>query len=283
MKEIFRISSLSLIFLLLLGGCTTVPETGRSSLQLLPDSQLASLSVSSFQQMKQQIRVSRNRSVNAQVNRVGKAIIESARERGAELAPYEQWEFVVFEDPSANAFAMPGGKVGVHTGILDLMESDDELAVVIGHEVAHVAAGHGNERMSRQMIITGVGVGLGFALDNEDDKTRALLLSAYGAGAQVGINLPFSRREESEADEIGLIWSANAGYDPRAAIPFWRKMEDTGGVRPPEFLSTHPSGNTRIRELTAIMPRALEIYRFKQSEQAQLGPVNWNLLLAEAH
>jgi len=254
-------------------GCTTVPETGRRALTLYSDNQLAAAATTSFSEMKRTQQVSNSARLNARLERVGSRIVESALERGADLAPPYQWEFVVFEDEQVNAFALPGGKVGFYTGILRLFDSDDELAVVMAHEVAHVAAQHGNQRLSTQSALALGGVALNVTTREQDAQTRRAILTAFGLGAQFGITLPFSRRDESEADEIGLIYMANAGYDPRAAISFWQKMAATKGHQPPEFLSTHPADATRIYRLRKLMPRAMKIYNFRKNERASLGPV----------
>lgn len=267
---------LFLVSLFVFTGCTTIPETGRTALQFIPEGYLSEMSETSFREIKTQVKRSRSRSLNARVQRVGERIVRSAIERGADLPPPEEWEFVVFDDDQENAFAMPGGKVGFYTGILKLMNTDDDIAIVMGHEVAHVVAGHGNERLSTSLAITGVGLYLNYKLDEKDDKNKALFMQAFGLGAQLG-QLSFSRGHESEADHMGLIYAANAGYDPRAAIPFWKRMASGGGSNVPEFLSTHPSGETRIIELERLMPKAMEIYNYKKSKRAQLGPIDFDL------
>ena len=246
--------------LLMFAGCTTVPQTGRSALHLVPEGELASISARQFGKLKQESPISRNAAYNAQVRRVGERIAYVA---GSDM-PNAQWEFVVFDDDDQiNAFAMPGGKVAVYAGILKMVRTDDELAIVMGHEVAHVAAGHGNERMSHQMLAAGSGLALSFGakMADMDSGDRALLMAAFGAGASFGVILPYSRYHESEADEIGLIYAAKAGYDPRAAIAFWERMEAQSNGAPPEFLSTHPAGSTRIRKLNELMPKALQVYQ----------------------
>jgi predicted Zn-dependent protease len=257
-------SSRHLLSILLFGlsiwmtGCHTVPQTGRSALHLVPSDQLASMASAQFGQLKQTTPISRDPTYNAMVRRVGERIAYVA----APDMPNAQWEFVVFDDDSQiNAFAMPGGKVAVYTGIFKVAQSDADLAVVIGHEIAHVAAGHGNERVSQQLLAAGGAVALQFGTNDMDSSDRQLIMAAYGAGASLGVILPYSRYHESEADEIGLIYAAKAGYDPRAALGFWQRMEAQGGGAPPEFLSTHPSGSTRIRKLNELMPKAYEIYR----------------------
>jgi len=193
------------------------------------------------------------------VQRVGDRIAYVA---GPDL-PNAQWEFVVFDDDQINAFAMPGGKVAVYSGLFKVVKTEADLAIVMGHEIAHVVAGHSAERVSQQMLAAGGALVLQIGA-NQSDLSRSekqLLMAAYGAGATLGVILPYSRLHESEADEIGLIYAAKAGYDPRAAIPFWQRMEAQKSGTPPEFLSTHPSDNTRMRKLNALMPRAVQIYQ----------------------
>jgi predicted Zn-dependent protease len=245
-------------FVLWTVGCHTVPQTGRSALHLMPSDQLASMASAQFGQLKQETPISTDPTYNAMVRRVGERIAYVA---GPDM-PNAQWEFVVFEDDEQiNAFAMPGGKVAVYTGIFKVAKTEADLAVVMGHEVAHVAAGHGNERVSQQLLATGGAFALQFGTSGMDSDDRQLIMAAYGAGATIGVMLPYSRYHESEADEIGLKYAAKAGYDPRAAIVFWERMEAQKSGSPPEFLSTHPSGSTRIRKLKELMPKAVEIYQ----------------------
>lgn len=246
------------VALLFFTGCETVPYTGRSSLQLVPEAQLASSASLEFGKLKQQTLISTNPVYTAQVQRVGERIAYAA----GEDVKNANWEFVVFDDDSQiNAFAMPGGKVAVYTGLFKVAQSDAELAVVIGHEVAHIAARHGGERISQGILAAGGALALQIGTSEMDSLDRNLLLAAYGAGATYGVILPYSRFHESEADEIGLIYAARAGYDPRAAITFWEKMEaEKSGGSIPEFLSTHPSGTSRMARLKRIMPHALLEY-----------------------
>jgi predicted Zn-dependent protease len=244
--------------LLLSIGCTTVPQTGRSALHLVDSDELASMSATQFQSLKQETPISRDPTYNAMVRRVGERIAYVA---GPDM-PNAQWEFVVFDDDEQiNAFAMPGGKVAVYTGIFKVVKTDDDLAIVMGHEVAHVAAGHGNERMSHQILATGGAAALQLGTTDMDSDEQALLLGAYGVGSQLGVMLPYSRYHESEADEIGLIYAAKAGYNPQAAISFWQRMEALSSTETPEFLSTHPANSTRISQLNALMPKAMQIYQ----------------------
>ena len=224
--------------------------------------ELAQSAAISFSTLKREHVVSHDPAMNARLQRVGERI---ARVAEPDMPSAVQWEFVVFDDDSQlNAFAMPGGKVAVYTGLLKIVETDDELAAVIGHEVAHVVAGHGNERASQQMLAAGGAVALqiGSGFSDLSRSERALLLSAFGAGATVGVLLPFSRTHELEADEIGLLYSAKAGYNPLAAVTFWERMSaGKPGKAPPELLSTHPADSRRINRIKVQLPRVMPIYR----------------------
>ncbi len=246
------------IVLLALAGCYTVPETGRGSLILISPAEEATLGARSFAEVRAKEKVSADPIYNERVRRVGKRIAEAV----GDALPGAKWEFVVFESEDVNAFALPGGKVGVYTGLLELAESDDELAAVVGHEIAHVTARHGAERMSEAMVIGLVGVAGAAAVDRKygSDRSESFML-AYGLGATLGRVLPHSRVNESEADYIGLRYAARAGYDPRAAITFWRKMtKQKDGPGMPAFLSTHPSGEQRIASLKRQVPVVLPLY-----------------------
>jgi len=246
------------VSILLLAGCVTNPETGRSQLMLVSQSEEAQMGLSSFTQIKQQEKISTDPVANARVQRVGKRIAASV---GREI-PNAQWEFVVFDSAQVNAFALPGGKVGVYTGLLKLATTDDELAIVMGHEIAHVTSRHGAERTSQNYAIAGVGALAAFGMEAKqvDPAQQKLILAAYGIGSQVGFALPYSRLQESEADSVGLKFAAGAGYDPRAAVIFWRKMAAQGGQKPPALLSTHPSDAQRIQNLQQLAPRYMVLY-----------------------
>lgn len=245
-----------LLFLAVMVGCTTVPETGRKALRFMPESQLQSMAVQQFQQMKQEQPVSKDPALNARIRQMGERIAKAAGQNGA------NWEFVVFaDDKTVNAFALPGGKVGVYTGLIKLAGSDDEIAAVMGHEVAHVTLQHGNERVSQNIAAQMLGVGVQYGVRNQDDQTKQLAMLAYNVGTQVGVLLPYSREHEREADRIGLLYAARAGYDPRGAVSFWKKMQSmSGGQQPPQFLSTHPSHDDRIQRLQSLMPQAMQEY-----------------------
>ena len=240
-------------------GCHTVPHTGRSALHLVPTKQLTSMASQQFERLKREKPISRNANYNAMLRRVGERIAHVA----APDMPNAQWEFVVFDDPEqVNAFAMPGGKVAVYSGIFKVAKTENDLAVVVGHEIAHVSAGHGNERVSQQLLAAGGAMALQLGVDDADSLDQQMLMAAYGAGTSVGLILPFSRKHESEADELGLIYAAKAGYDPRVAVGFWKRMEaQKTGFTPPEFLSTHPSDSTRLGKINALMPEAFKIYK----------------------
>jgi predicted Zn-dependent protease len=247
-----------------LSGCYTNPVTGRQSLVLLSQGDEAKLGAESFQAIRQKEKVSRDPATNARVQRIGRRIAEAV---GNEL-PGAKWEFVVFDSKELNAFALPGGKVGVYTGLMQLAENDAELATVMGHEIGHVIARHGAERMSEAMVIAGIGA-VGAAVveaKTDDPATRQLFALAYGAGTTLGRVLPHSRGNETEADRMGAIYAARAGYDPRAAITFWEKMSAkksaaaSSGSRLDALLSTHPSDGQRITQLRALMPQVVPIY-----------------------
>ncbi|MBT3668500.1 MAG: M48 family metallopeptidase [Opitutae bacterium] len=208
--------------------------------------------------MKKSERISSNASHKAMIERIGERIAGVAQ---VDL-PGTEWEFVVFEKSEPNAFAMPGGKVGVNSGLITLANgSEDEVAAVIGHEIAHVAFRHSNKRMSQAMGIALGGVILNTAMRNKSSTDRVLATGAYGVGTTVGMALPFSRSQEREADHRGIFYAAMAGYDPRAAISFWKKMQGGKKRKMPEFLSTHPNPGNRIEFLESNMDRALGLYK----------------------
>jgi predicted Zn-dependent protease len=235
-------------------GCTTVPETGRSQFNLLTPSDELKLGMTAFDQMKSEVPISKDAAANKLVQDVGKRIAAVADLPGA------QWEFVVFESKEANAFCLPGAKVGVYAGILPITQSEAGLATVIGHEVAHAVARHGGERVSTSVAVQVVG-GVTSELSHRlsDPQVRQAVVSAYGLGATVGVELPFSRRQESEADYIGLLYMARAGYDPEEAVKFWERFSEhnqKAGGETIWFLRTHPLDAERIRKLKEWMPEA---------------------------
>jgi predicted Zn-dependent protease len=252
---------LSLALLLFVMACHKTAFTGRRSMTLIPNSQLNQMSFGEYKNFLSQNKTLSSGPQVDLVRRVGNDIRLAAetyykqKGKSKDLQGFA-WEFNVVESPDVNAFCMPGGKVVVYTGILPVTQNEDALAVVMGHEIAHALANHGNERMT-QGIIAQLGLSsLELALRNKPAETRDLLLSAAGAGAQVGVLLPFSRKHESEADEIGLYLMAMAGYNPTEAVPFWQRMNQKGGSKPPEFLSTHPDPKKRSETLKNLVPKA---------------------------
>jgi metalloendopeptidase OMA1, mitochondrial len=237
-------------------GCDTVPITGRHQLNVIPAGQEMQLGLTSFEQLKKSTPVSHDAAANALLQKVGKRI---AAVTGKDM-PNAQWEFVVFDSKEANAFCLPGGKVGVYTGILPVTKDEAGLATVIGHEVSHAVARHGAERMSEGMLMQLGGEVLGASISTADPRVQALAGAAYGLTTQLGRELPHSRAQESEADHIGLIYMARAGYDPAAAVQFWQRFmaynQQHGGSGTPVFLRTHPTDETRIRQLEQWLPEA---------------------------
>lgn len=240
---------------LLVAACSTSP-LGRNQLILFPSGEMAQMGAAAFQDIQQQTPVSKDPRVNRYVTCVSEHII-----RALPNGDPDDWEVRVFDEGSANAFALPGGKIGVHTGLLDVAENQDQLATVIGHEVAHVLANHSNERVSTNFV-TQSGLQLAQLAVGADTPMKQQLFGLLGVGAQVGVILPFSRAQEAEADLVGLELMAKAGFDPRESVKLWQNMQAQGGERPPEFLSTHPSSERRINELNArvrdYMPLSLE-------------------------
>lgn len=243
-----------LLLLLLCAGCYTVPEVGRTTFIALPLAEEHALGAEAFAEAKSQMPLSQDAELNARVQRIGRHIADVS------AFPHWQWEFVVFDMPDTpNAWCLPGGKVAVYTGLMPLIHNDGELATVIAHEVGHAVARHGAERMSRQMIVaTGAHVA-GAAVG---DRHREAANVAFGIGSELFVMLPYSRRQEFEADKIGLTYMARAGYDPRHALTLWGRFSDmlATQTRVPEFLSTHPADANRIQQIKELMPAALQEY-----------------------
>jgi len=228
------------------GGCAKTPVTGRSQLLLIDYSQEVAMGLSESEKIKQNGKLSHDAALNARIRRIGQKIAAVTGESGY------AWEFNVIEENTLNAFCLPGGKVFFYTGIVKIMDNDDQIAAVMGHEIAHALARHGGERMSMQMLGNAGAAVLGAAI-GVPAEYQGLYEQAYGTVAQVGVLLPFSRKHESEADQIGIYLMVKAGYNPDEAITFWQKMKALGGDKPPEFLSTHPSDETRIKEIRAYI------------------------------
>jgi predicted Zn-dependent protease len=267
MKRLLQSIGIAIITIVFLQTCSTVPLTGRSQLNMIPSSEMLSMSYQQYDEFLKTNKLSNNTAEVNMVKRVGgniKNAVEkylSANNLTSRLDGYK-WEFNLVEDDQINAWCMPGGKVVVYTGILPVTKDEAGLAVVMGHEIAHAIAEHGNERMSQQLLQQVGAVGLMVAMKDEPAQTQALWLSVYGVGTTVGVILPYSRTQESEADHLGLIFMAMAGYDPHAAPEFWKRMAASKqGGQPPEFLSTHPSDQTRINDITSWIPEAMKYYK----------------------
>ncbi|MBN1302739.1 MAG: M48 family metallopeptidase [Melioribacteraceae bacterium] len=261
-----RIAILALLLAIIIISCSTVAITGRKQLNLIPDATILSMSFQQYDQFVNENKLSTDKQKTALIKKVGINIQGAVEKYFAEkklsgrLKNFE-WEFNLVESDQINAWCMPGGKVVFYTGILPICQDETGVAVVMGHEVAHAIAEHGSERMSQVLLTQLGGMALDKALEDEPELTRALALTAFGAGTQLGILLPYSRLHESEADRLGLIFMAMAGYDPGAAVNFWERMaEQKGGQAPPEFLSTHPSDENRIKDLKNLLPEAMQYY-----------------------
>lgn len=242
-----KVLILSSVFFLIT-SCSTSP-TGRKQLQLLPDNQLNSMGVSSFNEMKSKGKISNNKAINARV----RCVVEALLNRNG-MNPSE-WEVKVFEDDTLNAFALPGKKIGVHTGIFKAAKNQNQLAAVLGHEIGHVIAKHGNERISQQLLVAGGLTAAQLSVDPNSNTGKAVL-AGLGVGANLGIILPFSRTHESEADEMGVRYMANAGFDPEEAVTLWANMAAESKGSGPEFLSTHPDPSNRRKKIGAMLPEA---------------------------
>ena len=248
-------------------GCTKVPITGRRQLNLLPESEMMTMSLAAYQDFLKETPPMGSSDPNVQmVQRIGKRLSTAATKflndnGAADRVEGFNWEFNVVDEPTVNAWCMPGGKVVVYTGILPVTKDETGLALVMGHEIAHAIARHGNERMSQGIAVQGAGMSLQVMASQKPSLAKDMLLQSFGIGTQLGM-LAYSRNHESEADKMGLVFMAMAGYDPRKAPQFWQRMaEQGGGQKPPEILSTHPSDERRIADLEAYMPEAMKYYK----------------------
>lgn len=251
---------LSILLIALLTGCTKSP-TGRNQFAFMSDTKLAAMGIESFEQMKQEVPATKNKKLIEFVQCVADQITPNVSKQ----AHAGDWEVVVFDSEQINAFALPGGKIGVYTGILDITENQDQLAAIMGHEVAHVIAKHSNERMSSSQAAAGLQALASLALGEQDPQTQKYAMAAIGVGLQYGVLMPYGRSHEKEADILGQELMAKSGFDPKAAVDLWHNMAKASNGAPPEFLSTHPSHDTRINKLTANLTVTEALY--KQSKQ----------------
>jgi predicted Zn-dependent protease len=271
MIKFIRSIAFVISFFLLAYACQKVAITNRTQLALLPNDQLAQMSAEEYKQVIAKGPLSQEANKVAMIKNVGARIQLAVEQYMANHGQSEAmkgyaWEFnLIQDDTTLNAWCMTGGKVAFYTGILPICKSESGVAVVMGHEVAHAIANHGNERMSQQVIAQYGASVLDMATSTKRAEVKSVFERMYGIGAQVGVLLPFSRKQESEADQMGLIFMAMAGYDPNEAIAFWERMDKaTGGAgAPPEFLSTHPANTTRIQDLKTYLPEALKYYKTK--------------------
>jgi metalloendopeptidase OMA1, mitochondrial len=243
-----------ILIISLLSSCSTTPISGRKSFILIPMSQEFALGKQAYKSALKDHKNSDNEHLNRLLRRVGKRIVAVSH------LPNLDWEFRLIDSKEKNAFALPGGKVAVYTGMLEICKNEAGLATVLSHEIAHVIARHGAQRMSQQLVLTGALMGASLSL--KDNTQRNIIMSALGLGVLYGITLPFSRGDESEADQIGLIYMAKAGYDPEEAIRFWKRFSIAKGDKePPEWASTHPADQTRVLGLKSYLSRATFTYR----------------------
>ena len=250
----------------LLVSCSKVPLTGRKQFVAIPSPEIISLSEQNYSEIKNEKGISHDARENQLIlsagHRITGAVEKYLNEKGLEerIKGYD-WEYAVLKSDEVNAWCMPGGKIGFYEGIFPVCQDENGVAVVMSHEIAHAVAHHGNERMSQQLLVNMGGAALSEALSTKKEETQQLAMIAFGVGSQLGVILPYSRVQEEEADEMGLYFMAMAGYDPRKAPEFWQRMIDLNQARPPEFLSTHPDPQRRIRDLEKHMSRAMEYYK----------------------
>lgn len=264
MSTIFKNISIFILGIAII-SCSKVPITGRKQLKLLPDNMITEMGQTNYTAfLKENPAVSPPTSQSMEVTTVGirisQAVEKYMKDNGLskKIEGYK-WEFNVVNSKEVNAWCMPGGKVVVYTGILPLTKDDAGLAVVMGHEIAHAIADHGNERMSQELAVQAAGVGLQVFMQSKPQLTNDIFMSAFGVGSQLGI-LGYSRQHELEADKLGLVFMAMAGYNPERAISFWQEMSKAGGSKPPEIMSTHPSDERRIAQIQAFLPEAKKYF-----------------------
>lgn len=259
-----KIRWLFLIFPLLIVSCNKVPISNRKQFNLLPESELMGMSLTNYQEFlsKNQVLNNADAQMVKQVGaRISKAVEQYfTQKNNLKAIKGYNWEFNLVNEKTVNAWCMPGGKVVFYSGILPVTKNETGIAVVMGHEIAHAIARHGNERMSQQLMVQAGGLALSVALAQKSRETQELFMLSYGVGTTLG-SLKYSRTHESEADKLGLVFMAMAGYNPSEAVNFWQRMAQQGGQKPPQLLSTHPSDDTRIKDIQAFLPNALKYYK----------------------
>lgn len=266
-RYLFECVMMAAVLFLTCIACVTVPITGRSALSLVSAGEMSTMSADQYKQVLSESKLSKDPKQVAFVQDVGKRVASACEKflvenKMGNTVQYYKWQFNVIDDAkTVNAFCMPGGRIAVYTGILPYTKDAGGLAVVMGHEAAHAMANHSGERMSQLLLVEMGGMVLQESMRKNKEMTRALAMMAYGLGTQVGILLPYSRQHEFEADKIGLVLMAKAGYDPRQAPDFWVRMNQIGGKRPPAWLSTHPAPEQRIAEMKKFIPEALKAYK----------------------
>lgn len=270
------VSSFIAVVLLALSGCGSVPVTGRKQMLLVSDSEVLTLSLQQYGEFMKTAPVSTDKTNTALVQKVGRDIANAVEAylnaNGlGDMVSLFAWEFNLVKSTDVNAFCMPGGKIVVYEGILPVTKDATGLAVVVGHEVAHAVAKHANERMSQQMVAEYGSQALNMAMSSSSAKTQQIASTVFGLGAQYGVLLPYSRKQELEADELGMIFMAMAGYDPRQAASFWERMSEAGGASTAEIMSTHPSDATRVKKLEEALPKALQYYTGKPVSSTPTG------------
>ncbi len=261
--------------LVLFTACSTVPIIGRKQFSFFPESDILAMSNQQYSEFLKSHEIESGTPNDAMIQRVGQrlsaAVMTFLKENKLEDRVKDfNWEFKLVKSNEVNAWCMPGGKIVFYTGILPVCKDEAGIATVMSHEIAHAVARHGNERMSQQIAVQLGGLALDVALSKKPDETRQIFNQAYGVGAVVGFLLPYSRKHETEADKLGLIYLAMADYDPNIAVPFWERMKEMGGAAPPEFLSTHPSSDSRIKAIKAYIPNAMKYARKTHQKQHQV-------------
>jgi len=257
---------LSILAFLFLFSCSVVPMTGRRQFVAIPASQIIALSAESYSQVLAEAKLSSNSNYVNMVRKVGQRLtlaVETYMKQNNLQSAIEgyDWQYNVLVSKELNAWCMPGGQIAFYEGIMPVCQDENGVAVVMGHEIAHAVAQHGNERLSQQLAIQMGGIALSEAIKTQKQQTKDLAMMAFGVGVQLGVMLPYSRTHESEADQLGLYFMAMAGYNPQTAPSFWERMAEKSGPRPPEFLSTHPDPSNRINDLEQHMPKAMEYYK----------------------